>query len=82
MAATEVLSGLYEAIADPTQFDALLRQHVASQSDCTYVPLNFSLDETAMASDGFHPGAPIYAAWGEAVAEAILSGSTLKFLQN
>lgn len=25
MAATEVLSGLYEAIADPTQFDALLR---------------------------------------------------------
>lgn len=47
--------------------DALARWALA-RSDVSYVPIDFELSPEAMASDGFHPGEPVYRACGEALA--------------
>ncbi len=46
---------------------------VSKRSAASFVPLDFtaSLDASAMAIDGFHPGPPAYAAWAARIAAAI-----------
>lgn len=47
------------------RLDAALAALAAARDDLQHVPLAFdpSLDERAMAEDGFHPGPPAYRAW-------------------
>ena len=78
-----VISGLppihsFPALPQP------LRWHLGSRAtefneahaDTGLVNLRFSADASMMASDGFHPGAPIYAEWAERAARIILSRET------
>ena len=53
------------------RLDAALAQWSATQSDCEHLPFGELPSSEMMASDGFHPGAPIYARWAEAVAQRI-----------
>ncbi len=55
------------------RFDDALRADVGTRPAASFVALDFtaSLDASAMASDGFHPGPPAYAAWAARVAAAI-----------
>lgn len=53
------------------RFDAALREEAATHRWARYVDLAVSDDVSDMASDGFHPGPPIYAAWAERVAGEI-----------
>lgn len=57
------------------RFDGALRADVAARRDASFVALDFtaSLDASAMATDGFHPGPPAYAAWAARVAAAIVA---------
>ncbi len=55
------------------RFDAALRRETAAHPWARYVDLNVSDDVSDMASDGFHPGPPIYAAWAAGVADEIES---------
>lgn len=55
-----------------TEFDRLLAREVAQESQIRHLPLSFAHGEELMASDGFHPGPPAYALWGQHVAETIL----------
>lgn len=56
--------------AQARAFDAALAR--ASTGPLRHLPFDDSrLDPAMMAEDGFHPGAPIYAAWGQELALAI-----------
>ena len=55
------------------QFDQALYTWAQTQSDCAYVNLNLDFDVSWLASDKFHPGAPIYQEWGRATAQQIQS---------
>lgn len=55
------------------RFDHLLDRIAASHDRVRHVPLDLSLDVSAMAPDGFHPGPTIYAAWAQLLTEAILA---------
>ena len=50
--------------------DALARW-AALRNDVSYVPIALDLTADAMASDGFHPGEPVYRTCGEALAAYI-----------
>ena len=54
------------------RFDAALAQWCSTQADCEHLPFGELPDAQYMASDGFHPGAPIYSLWAEHVAGRIL----------
>jgi lysophospholipase L1-like esterase len=56
-----------------TEFNDALGEDVAADPDACLVNLRFSADAGMMASDGFHPGAPIYAEWAERAARIILA---------
>jgi lysophospholipase L1-like esterase len=56
-----------------TEFNDALGKDVAADSDACLVNLRFTADAGMMASDGFHPGAPIYAEWAARVARIILA---------
>ncbi|MFK7938568.1 MAG: SGNH/GDSL hydrolase family protein [Roseovarius sp.] len=51
-------------------FDARLRQIAQARPGVVYVPMDFALDVSTMASDGFHPGPEVYRAWAKRVARA------------
>ncbi len=55
------------------RFDTALRAALRDERDTTHVPLPDMLDVADMASDGFHPGPVIYAAWGKEMARRIHS---------
>ena len=46
---------------------------LATRPDCTHVPFNLPLDPALMATDGFHPAAPLYTLWAKEMASRILS---------
>jgi len=50
--------------------DAMARW-AATRVDVSHVPIDISLDASCMASDGFHPGEPVYRTCGEALARHI-----------
>ena len=61
-----------------TQFNADLASVVDSESDVRLINLRFEADAGMMASDGFHPGAPIYAEWARRASSCILSLDELR----
>lgn len=63
------------------RLDQGLRRFVAAQPDCSYVALDLPLDQSAMAIDGFHPGAQVYAAWADRISAAIIERQSKDDLQ-
>lgn len=57
------------------RFDRALAAWARTQPDCDYVNLNLDFDVSWLASDKFHPGPPIYQAWGSTAAKQILDWS-------
>ena len=55
-----------------TEFNQDLMADVAADGEAHFVDLRFTADKALMASDGFHPGPGIYAAWAERVAAIVL----------
>jgi lysophospholipase L1-like esterase len=53
------------------RLDDALVEWIASQPGCEHLPFGDLPDAAMMASDGFHPGPPIYALWAAAVARRI-----------
>ena len=58
--------GEHAARLDKVQINVL-----ADETDCRLVRPELTMTAEVMASDGFHPGAPVYAAWGSEVARLI-----------
>lgn len=53
-------------------FDQALRQSLAQEPGVRYIGFDGGHDVASMmASDGFHPGPPVYAAWAQRLAEAL-----------
>jgi hypothetical protein len=53
-------------------FDRVLADVAASRPGCEFLELDHEMmDVSAMASDGFHPGPPIYALWAREAARRI-----------
>lgn len=50
-------------------FDRALRQDLDRETDAEFLSLRFGLDPNAIATDGFHPGPPVYAEWARRVSE-------------
>ncbi|HEY2929895.1 SGNH/GDSL hydrolase family protein [Piscinibacter sp.] len=57
--------------SDARRHDAALARWAATRRDVSHVPIAMSLAADAMASDGFHPGEPVYRTCGEALARHI-----------
>jgi lysophospholipase L1-like esterase len=53
---------------DARRHDAALARWAATRSDVSHAKVAVELDAAGMASDGFHPGEPVYRACGEALA--------------
>ena len=53
---------------DARRHDAALARWAATRSDVSHAAFALELDAAGMASDGFHPGEPVYRACGEALA--------------
>jgi lysophospholipase L1-like esterase len=54
------------------EFDRVLTEIAARRSGCEFLALGHEMmDVSAMASDGFHPGPPIYALWAREAARRI-----------
>lgn len=60
-----------------TRFNEELAAAVAGEADVRLVNLRFEADAGMMASDGFHPGAPIYAEWAERAVSTVLTTEEL-----
>jgi lysophospholipase L1-like esterase len=56
-----------------TEFNEALGSAIVSEPDVRLINLRFEADVGMMASDGFHPGIPIYAEWGARAARLILA---------
>jgi lysophospholipase L1-like esterase len=56
---------------DALAHNAALRQWAATRRDVSCVAIDIALQPDWMASDGFHPGEPVYRACGEAIAAHI-----------
>ena len=50
-------------------FDESLRRLCDQRPEALYVPMQFDMDPSHMASDGFHPGAAIYREWAQRIAD-------------
>lgn len=59
--------------AQARRFDARLVAWCNEQPDCLHLPFEELPDRAMMASDGFHPGPPIYARWAAAATAGILA---------
>jgi lysophospholipase L1-like esterase len=57
--------------ADARRHDEAMAQWAAGRDHVFHAPLNLQLAPSAMASDGFHPGEPVYRACGEALARFV-----------
>ncbi|MEL7092886.1 MAG: SGNH/GDSL hydrolase family protein [Pseudomonadota bacterium] len=60
------------------RFDRALETLCAARDGVTYVPLDLQMDTSKMASDGFHPGAEVYAAWAALIARRMLGSQPLE----
>jgi lysophospholipase L1-like esterase len=59
--------------AQARRFDARLAAWCRTQPDCLHLPFAAPLDRSMMASDGFHPGPPVYARWADAATAGLLA---------
>lgn len=57
--------------ADARRHNAALRHWAGTRRDVSHVPLNLRLNHGVMASDGFHPGEPVYRQVAIALADHI-----------
>lgn len=53
------------------QFNHALKKSVEGCSQCTFVSIDFPLETTYMADDGFHPGTRAYSFWADHLAGII-----------
>lgn len=53
------------------RFDRHLGQLAAERSNAMHLPLDFEMEVSQMAADGYHPGPVIYAEWARQIARAI-----------
>ncbi|NRF71578.1 SGNH/GDSL hydrolase family protein [Aquincola sp. S2] len=56
---------------DAAAHDRALAVWASVQHDVSHLPFDLPLDAALLARDGFHPGAEVYRAWGQALAEHI-----------
>ncbi|HEX6704183.1 MAG TPA: SGNH/GDSL hydrolase family protein [Albitalea sp.] len=63
---------------DARRHDEAMARWAATRHDVSHVPIAIRLDASCMASDGFHPGEPVYRACGEALARHIATTTTLR----
>lgn len=56
---------------DAASHDAAMARWAATRRDVSHVPIALELAPHTMASDGFHPGEPVYRTCGEALARHI-----------
>jgi len=56
---------------DARRHDLAMARWAAGRNDLWHVPIDISLAADCMASDGFHPGEPVYRTCGEALARFI-----------
>ena len=54
------------------ELDRALARWAPGVDGCEHVPVAFTIDPAHMAADGFHPGPPVYAAWGAEIARRIV----------
>jgi hypothetical protein len=54
--------------SDARRHDDALARWAATRTDVSHARFAVELDAAGMASDGFHPGEPVYRACGEALA--------------
>ena len=59
--------------AQARRYNTALQAFAATRTGCTWVPMDLDGDASLMASDGFHPGPQVYAAWAEQLARLIQS---------
>jgi lysophospholipase L1-like esterase len=59
--------------AQARRFDRRLAAWCRTQPDCLHLPFGELPDRAMLASDGFHPGPPIYARWADAASAGILA---------
>jgi len=57
--------------ADAARHNAALAQWAATRDDVSCVDMSMPLDRASMASDGFHPGEPVYRYCASAIAQHI-----------
>jgi lysophospholipase L1-like esterase len=57
---------------DALAHDRALAQWVAGQAGMSTMRFTLPLEAEALAADGFHPGAPVYRLWGDALAGHII----------
>lgn len=57
------------------EFDRKMQAVLARHPDCHYLRIPYGLDQSAIASDGFHPGAAAYRIWARAAAERMMAVS-------
>ncbi|HET7778384.1 MAG TPA: SGNH/GDSL hydrolase family protein [Rudaea sp.] len=53
------------------QLNAMLQAIAAADSSCEFLQIDFPFEQRYVATDGFHPAAPAYAAWAAIAARAI-----------
>ncbi len=51
-------------------------EELARREGAVFLPLNFSMDVSLMATDGFHPGRGIYQGWAQRAAEGLQAALT------
>jgi lysophospholipase L1-like esterase len=56
---------------DARRHDEAVARWAAGRRDVSHVPISIRLDESVLASDGFHPGEPVYRHCGEALGQFI-----------
>ena len=56
-----------------TEFNTAIAEAVDGEPDVRLINLRFEADADMMASDSFHPGAPIYSEWAERAVRTILA---------
>jgi lysophospholipase L1-like esterase len=66
---------------DARRHDRALARWAATRGDVSYVPVPLQLNRGVLASDGFHPGEPVYRQCALAMAEHILGLPALQALQ-
>lgn len=54
------------------RFDIALKQALNAEADTMHIPLEFAIDPSEMAQDGYHPGPRIYAGWARRLTASIL----------
>ena len=59
---------------DALRNDSALARWAATRDDVTHATFALDLDAAGMASDGFHPGEPVYRVCGEALAAHVAAG--------